>query len=109
MADQACNFELLGREYLQRRVEAHQEGVIGVFIEDSQEGVLEHGRREAVGQNHMSSSGVRETLHRQQSDLIKTTGKNVDDVAVLCCALGEGVVELHGSTEVASKDSRDIP
>lgn len=42
----------------------------------------------------MTSSEVGEVLHFQQTDLIKTPGENIDDVAVVGSALREGVIEL---------------
>ena len=94
MADQAGDLELLGRQHLERGVEGHQEVVVGILIEDAHEALLEHGRRETVGQDHVTARRVGQTLHLQQADLIETTSKDVDHVAIMRRASSETIVEL---------------
>ena len=43
----------------------------------------------------MTSSKVGEVLHLQHTDLIKTSSENIDNVAIVGRAFGEGVVELE--------------
>jgi hypothetical protein len=51
----------------------------------------------------VSTGGVRETAHLEKTDLIKTSSEDIDNVAVLRNALGEGFVELlHVSFELLS-------
>ena len=42
----------------------------------------------------MPPGGVGQPLHFEETNLIKTASKDVDDVAIVCCSLGEIVVEL---------------
>ena len=42
----------------------------------------------------MATSRVAQTLHFKQTDLIKTTGKDIDGVAIMGSALGEIIIEL---------------
>lgn len=42
----------------------------------------------------MTSSIVGEILHFEQANLIKTPGKDVNDVTIVGCALSKGIVEL---------------
>ena len=42
----------------------------------------------------MAASRVGETFHLQQTDLVETASKDVDDVAILRCSFGERLVEL---------------
>lgn len=42
----------------------------------------------------MTTSRVREPFHFQETDLIETTGKNIDDVAVVSDSFGEVIIEL---------------
>jgi hypothetical protein len=43
----------------------------------------------------MTSGVVGKVLHFQKTDLIKTSGEDVDNVTVVCGALGEVVIELN--------------
>lgn len=42
----------------------------------------------------MTASKVGEILHFQQTDLIKTAGENIDNMAIVGSALSEGIIEL---------------
>ena len=43
----------------------------------------------------MTSSVVGEILHFQHTNLIKTSGKDIDDVAIVGSAFGESIIELE--------------
>lgn len=97
VSNQTSNLELLGGENLQRGIEAHEEIVVGILVENFDKTLPKHGRRKAVGQNHMAASVVGQRLHFQKTDLVETAGKNVDNVAIVGGALRKVLVKLQMS------------
>jgi len=108
VSDQTGNLELLRCEDLQTGVEAHEQVVVGVLVEDSGERLLVHGRCEAVCQDHVSSGHICQTSHLEQADLVETSGKDIDDMAVVCDALGQSLVELEGLLVVLDVVAVDV-
>lgn len=88
MTNQTSNLELLGGKDFEIGVETHEKVVIFVLVEDTGERLLVHRRCEAVRQDHVSTSGVNEPLHLKETDLIQTTSKDIDNVAIVRDALG---------------------
>lgn len=79
---------------LESSVEAHLQVPVVVFVERSQETLLEDRSHERVGDDHETVGSVGEGLHLEQTDLIETTSVNVDGVTILRCALGQSLVVL---------------
>src|SRR5690606_32600384 len=66
------------------------------FVKDLDERLTEHGGGEGVGQDHVAAGGVGEGLHFKKTDLVETSGKDVNDVAVVSGPLRHVVVVLDG-------------
>ena len=94
VSDQASNLQLLSRQNFQGSVETHEEVIICVFVEHPRKGLFVHGRREAVGQDHVTTSRIREALHFEEANLIQASSEDVNDVTIVCNSLGEIIVEL---------------
>ena len=94
MANESSDFQLFGSQNFQRGIEAHDEIVVGILIKYSDKRLLELGRSEAVGKYHMASCRVAQTLHLEESDLIETPCKDVDNVAVVGYSFRKVVIEL---------------
>lgn len=94
VTDQTGDLQLLRGENLEVGVESHEQVVLVVLVEDAHERLLVHGRCKAIRQNHVSTGAVRKAAHLEQTDLVKTTSEDINDVAVLRHALGEVLVKL---------------
>lgn len=108
MTNQTTEFQLLCGEDLEVGIKSHEKIVIGVFVKDTCKGLLVHGRSKAVRQNHMSTCRVGKTAHFEQTNLIKTSGKDIDNMAVVGNALGKVLVELESLLVVLDVVAVDI-
>lgn len=88
MSYQARNLEFFRGKNLQRCVETHEEVVIIILVKDACKGLLVHGRRKTVRQDHVATGGVGKPLHLKKADLIQAAGKDIDDMTVMRNALG---------------------
>lgn len=75
-------------------VEAHLQSPLVVFVEYTQEALLEDGGGEGVGKDDDTVRRVGHGLHFQKTDLVQATGEKVDCVAVVGRALGQALIEL---------------
>jgi hypothetical protein len=91
---QPSDLQFLRCEYFEGSVETHKQVIVAILVKDTSEGLPVHGRREAVCQDHVAAGGVGESLHFEQTDLVETSGENIDNVAIVCDALREVVIEL---------------
>lgn len=94
MANKTGDFELLGRLYVERGVEAHLEVSLVVLVEDAQETLFENRRGKRIGQHDDSTRRIRERLHLEETDLIETSREEIDAMAIVRRAFGECFVEL---------------
>ena len=108
MSDQTGDLEFLGRQHLQRRVEAEEKVVVDVLVEDADEALPEHGGSEAVRQDHVAPGRVGQPLHLEQADLIEAAGEDVDGMSVVGHPFGEVVVELTPIWAVSAAPSKQV-
>lgn len=67
---------------------------VGVGGEGPEEGLLEDGHGERVGEDHESVRRVAERLHLEETDLVEASGIDVDGMSVGGSSFGESVVAL---------------
>ena len=107
VSDHTGNLELFGglssalhyhrtRTYqnLESSVETHLQESLVVLSKRPQEALLENGRNERIGNDHKAIGSVGQRLHFEQTDLIETSGVDIDSVAVDRCSLGQRFVVL---------------
>lgn len=64
-------------------VESHLQITLLVLGQCPQQTLLEDGSHEGIGNDHETVGSVCQRLHFEQTDLIQTTGVNIDGVSVL--------------------------
>lgn len=94
MPDEPSDLELLCCQYLKNSIKAHQEVVVAVLLEYAYKRLLEHGRCETVGEDHMATGGIAEALHFKEANLIKAASKYVDYVAIVGSSFREVIIKL---------------
>jgi hypothetical protein len=94
-----ADLELLGGLDIKGGIEG-QDKIAVLLDEEPLEGLLEDGGVEGVGEDHKPAGPAEAGLHFQQSHLVITSHKQVNDVARVRGPLGQGLVVLGGLLQV---------